>query len=97
MPELRKAVRLMELDEKRTTEELLKIVRRQAAVQSEYFELMRQLNEIKWASEIICKRMLELNMVDQCRLLRASLKLAELQKEMCEKYGFEVSEDGEGE
>ena len=78
----------MQLDYEKMIEALSKRVKEYMDVEDRYFALARKLNELKPYIEQCGERIMEMKMTDQLKLFEIMVVLAELEKNLCEKYGW---------
>jgi hypothetical protein len=76
------------LDYKQMFGNLKEVLDKQFEMQKTYFALLCELNKLKPQSDIVCKRIMEMSMADQIKILKHSLAISQISKKMCEKYGW---------
>ena len=78
-----------DIDYKSMFENLKKFVQNHFEVENEFFSLTRELGELQPYSNEFSENMFKMKMVDQVKVMRIAVELGKLQKELCEKYGFD--------
>lgn len=80
-----------EIDYQKTVENLQKIIQIMFSNENRYFELLTKMSELQKYS--VCgDKMADMKIADQVQVLEATVKLLEIEKHLCEKYGFDAGE-----
>jgi hypothetical protein len=58
-------------------------------VENEFFSLSKELSELQPYINAFSDNIFKMKMVDQVKTMRIAVELGRLQKELCEKYGFD--------
>ena len=57
--------------------------------QEKYFELLKQINELKLYNDLVSARIFDLKIYEQCAIFKHVLEIHQISKILCEKYGWD--------
>lgn len=84
-----------EIDYQAAFEEMKRRFDNYMNLQNEYYALLDEINELSKYSTFVTKNILKLPMLDQMKILKLSVKMGRVAKQLCEKHdiGDETGEE----